>query len=413
MQTWVLLAVPLAILAATRPAGTLFHAHVKRQQHRRSDPTLPFDPSTSSSDPSVDPSSASADPADPSSPVLSGVAQYWRDRASLRGGGPTLATHAWKGGYWAADLAVFSVGFVPTSKADAAAYAYRARKRAKAKANDKANAKGKGKGKGKGGGTGTKGKKSGSKGKRKGTSSDGKPGSKRKGTPNTVDEQPLPSGTYYVGTLTGWWAVPLWVGWSRRGDLFIINALHMAAALLSTLRPLDFYWNFIPRLRRPHTVLLGAFATSSIFECVWVASSVMMFGGALQGGDGGGGGTGGGGPLVMGREGFAALYLVSGLLASFVGGVILGERVPGHGGVLAAITMHTLLNNAHGSQQQQHRVVWLGQEMSAGPFLCTQLGMACLGAFQAGKPRTNWVNVGLVTMLPMVVGAAWWWAVFR
>jgi len=95
-----------------------------------------------------------------------------------------------------------------------------------------------------------------------------------------------------IGFATLWWRPP---SWPRDYDVYMLAALHAYSAFC----PTDVYFrNFAPRLRRPHTVLLGAVATRSIWELMWVGSTLLGLGTELQ--------------KALGRGGFLALYLGAG-----------------------------------------------------------------------------------------------------
>jgi len=132
--------------------------------------------------------------------------------------------------------------------------------------------------------------------------------------------------------------------------------------------------------RLPHTLLLGAFATRSVFELLWVGSTLYALGRPLQ--------------AALGRVGFAALYVGAGVAASLV--CMLARRSSsGHGGLLGVCAYHALL--LPGARQSI-----MGIEMGSKPALAAQIAIASQGAFQGDRP----LPILAANLAPCLVAAA-------
>ncbi len=183
--------------------------------------------------------------------------------------------------------------------------------------------------------------------------------------------------TCFVGLLGDWWRLP---SWSREGDVYGLVAAHGAAALLHSQDIAAFYRHFAPRVSRPHTLFTSIFATSGLFEALWICSSLLSIGGDLQ--------------IALGRGGFAALYIGSGLLISLCA-LYSSSATPGHGGLVAALVVHTRMF-------PRLRRSIMGVEMGAWSALAAQLGLASLPAFR-GAPRPL-LLLGLTALVPATFG---------
>lgn len=181
----------------------------------------------------------------------------------------------------------------------------------------------------------------------------------------------------FVGVLGSWNGLP-----GPQYDLYALAAAHgVACFVYHSYGPGTFYRYFAPLLSKPHTVLCGAFATSSAFEMLWLGSSLLGLGHELQ--------------RALGRAGFLALWLC-GALGMSLAAATQRHSTNGTGGILAAFTYHTLA-----MPHARHSLY--GVSMSARSALAVHLGIACLPAFQGSdKPA---VALGLAA-LPLAVGAA-------
>lgn len=181
----------------------------------------------------------------------------------------------------------------------------------------------------------------------------------------------------YVGALGSWRKLP-----GGEYDLYALAALHGFACLIShKYGPTVFFRHFAPRLVEPHTVLGGAFATSSPFEMLWLGSTLLGLGHELQ--------------RALGRGGFLALWL-AGAVGMSLAAAVLRHTCTGTGGILASFTYHTIA-----APHARHSLY--GIEMGARQALAVHVGIACLPAFQgASRPH---VAIGL-SLLPLVIGAA-------
>mmetsp|Transcript_7707 Transcript_7707/g.22580 ORF Transcript_7707/g.22580 Transcript_7707/m.22580 type:complete len:280 (+) Transcript_7707:680-1519(+) len=177
-----------------------------------------------------------------------------------------------------------------------------------------------------------------------------------------------------LGVFGHWWRLATW---PAEWDLGAIGAVHTYAALCGS----DVYYrHFAPRARLPHTLLLGAFATRSVFELLWVGSTLYALGRPLQ--------------AALGRVGFAALYVGAGVAASLV--CMLARRSSsGHGGLLGVCAYHALL-------LPRARQSIMGIEMGSKPALAAQIAIASQGAFQGDRP----LPILAANLAPCLVAAA-------
>jgi len=180
-------------------------------------------------------------------------------------------------------------------------------------------------------------------------------------------------GTCFVGTLGKWWRLPKWM---PKWDLWLLAGVHGTACACYMQSPMLYHQLFSPRASAPHTVLLGAFASSNPWELLWIGSTIVGLGQELQ--------------RALGRAGFIGLYLVA-ALASSVCSMLLRCSARGHGGILAAMAYHTIL-----SPRSQHNI--FGLTLGARQALAVQTVMA--GWPLAGQP------VALIGVFgPLLIGA--------
>lgn len=130
----------------------------------------------------------------------------------------------------------------------------------------------------------------------------------------------------FVGAAGRWWRLPRW---ERRFDLYAVVGLHALSLLCYHQAPDVFFAHFAPRLRRPHTLALGAFACTSPFELLWLAALTSGLGEMLQQ------------QRQLGRLGTLGLYLGCGL-ASSLASTLYRRSATGAGGLLGAFAYHAL-----------------------------------------------------------------------
>lgn len=178
----------------------------------------------------------------------------------------------------------------------------------------------------------------------------------------------------FVGVLGAWRRFPRW---RAQHDLWVLLGAHGAACALAHLDLGAYHRHFTPRLKRPHSLLLGAFATASPFELLWFGSSLLGVGAELQRG--------------LGRLGYLALYL-AGAAASTAFATATRHSSNGSGGVLATCAFHAL---AH--PNARHSV--FGLEMGARASLGAQVLIASCPSFVAGGATLLTMNA-----IPVAVG---------
>eukprot|EP00967_Tisochrysis_lutea_P004052 scaffold4825_cov38-Tisochrysis_lutea.AAC.2 len=161
-----------------------------------------------------------------------------------------------------------------------------------------------------------------------------------------------------IGLACLWWRLP---SWPMEWDVYMLGAIHAYSTFCSN----EIYFrNFAPRLRAPHSILLGSVATRSMWELLWVGSTLLGLGSDLQ--------------RAVGRFGFIGLYLGAGISASLVS-ALYRRSAHGHGGVLALCAYHTFM-----APNARHNI--MGVELGAKSALAVQLALACSGAFQGDAP---------------------------
>ena len=154
----------------------------------------------------------------------------------------------------------------------------------------------------------------------------------------------------FVGVLGSWWRLPqlvkeilneevtkprgaqyehhrVWV-FSPHGQLCALGALAVLSYSLEYLNHELFDRLCTPSLRRPHTLLLGGFATKSPYEAIWIAVCVHNTGAEVQ--------------KILGTWGFLWLYVV-GCVATAVAAAVYpqrGYRCHGAGGMMAMLIVY-------------------------------------------------------------------------
>ena len=128
----------------------------------------------------------------------------------------------------------------------------------------------------------------------------------------------------FVGVLGSWRKLPC-----AAIDLYILAAAHGSAiAVFYHFGPTVFYQHCAPRFSAPYTILTGAFATSSLFEMMWLTSTLFGLGHDLQ--------------RSIGRVRFLLLWLGGAGSVSLVA-ASLRHSCSGAGGVIAAFTYHAIV----------------------------------------------------------------------
>ena len=184
--------------------------------------------------------------------------------------------------------------------------------------------------------------------------------------------------TCFVGTAGRWYRQPTW---TAAADLWSLMAVHAISFACYHYSPTTYFRYFEPSTRRPHSIPLAAFATSSVFSMLWLGSTLLSLGPDLQ--------------RLLGRRRFARLYLGAGL-ASTCFSLAFRHSATGAGGAIATIAYHALA-----APHARHDI--MGVPMGARTALAVHVGIASMPALGAAAHVAG--RVLAINLVPVAIGA--------
>lgn len=83
----------------------------------------------------------------------------------------------------------------------------------------------------------------------------------------------------FLGALGSWWGAPRW---TPDTDLWALAAVHAISCATSHFEPRTYHRYFSPNTNRPHSIILGAFATAGVMELIFMVTTLNGIGANLQ-----------------------------------------------------------------------------------------------------------------------------------